>query len=180
MPLSNAVPRKHSHHRQVECRGYEREDGLWDIEGHLTDTKPYSFENRERGLVEAGTPVHDMWIRLTIDNKMCIMGAEAATDYSPYQICGRVTPDFGQLVGLSIGPGWSRKVAAKMGGVLGCTHLVELLRPLATTAFQTVSRERSKPASEYEKQPRYLNGCHALAVDGPIVEREWPQFYKGR
>ena len=180
MPLKPAVPRNHSHRRQIECQGYKRVDGLWDIEGHLTDTKPYGFHSRERGQVEAGTPVHDMWIRLTVDHTMRVVGAEAATDFSPYQVCGSVTPDFQRLVGLKIGPGWSRSVIKAIGGVRGCTHLVELLRPIATTAFQTIGAANQKPASEYAKPPRYLNGCHALATDGQVVEIEWPQFYKGR
>jgi hypothetical protein len=45
--------------------GYQREDGMWDIEGHLRDIKGYAFESEWRGKVEEGTPVHDMWIRLT-------------------------------------------------------------------------------------------------------------------
>jgi hypothetical protein len=31
------------HTRKVEYRGFEREDGLWDIEGELLDTKPHAF-----------------------------------------------------------------------------------------------------------------------------------------
>ncbi len=38
MPLSPpAASREHIHTRVVECRGYRRDDGLWDIEGHITD-----------------------------------------------------------------------------------------------------------------------------------------------
>ena len=68
MPLSPAAPREPLHIRTISCIGYLREDGLWDIEGHLTDTKTYGFTNDHRGQVEAGNPVHDMWIRLTVDN----------------------------------------------------------------------------------------------------------------
>ena len=42
MPLSPSAPRQLMHNRAIECRGYEREDGLWDIEGHLVDTKTYA------------------------------------------------------------------------------------------------------------------------------------------
>ena len=60
MPLSKPALRKHLHNRNIECKGYEREDGLWDIEAHLVDTKTYSFENHDRGTVASGKPVHDM------------------------------------------------------------------------------------------------------------------------
>ena len=42
MPLSAPAPRHFMHNRAIECRGYQREDGLWDIEGHLVDTKTYA------------------------------------------------------------------------------------------------------------------------------------------
>ena len=67
MPLSPAAPRQHIHTRIVDCRGYRRADGLWDIEGHITDVKTYDFGNHFRGAIAAGTPVHDMWVRLTLD-----------------------------------------------------------------------------------------------------------------
>src|SRR5690606_35863619 len=67
MPLSPAVPRRHIHTRRIECRGYLREDGLWDIEAWLEDSKTYAFDNETRGEVQPGGPVHDMVARLTVD-----------------------------------------------------------------------------------------------------------------
>ena len=57
MPLSPPAPREVLHDRRIECAGYHREDGLWDIEGHIVDTKPFDFETSFRGAVTAGTPV---------------------------------------------------------------------------------------------------------------------------
>ena len=45
MPLSQAAPRKHLHTRAITVQGYARDDGLWDIEGHMTDNKSYTFTN---------------------------------------------------------------------------------------------------------------------------------------
>ncbi len=39
MPLPPVAPREHLHTREIEWRGYRREDELWDIEGRLVDTK---------------------------------------------------------------------------------------------------------------------------------------------
>ena len=39
MPLSPPVSRSPVHTRRIECRSYRRDDGLFDIEGHLTDRK---------------------------------------------------------------------------------------------------------------------------------------------
>jgi len=106
MPLSNPASRKLMHTRTIECRGFERDDGLWDIEAHLSDVKttPHSRHHggRER---KPGEPVHDMWLRVTIDLDMKIHEVEARTDEGPYPICGDITPNFRALAGLTIGPG---------------------------------------------------------------------------
>ena len=185
MPLSPAAPREHIHTRTIDCRGYHREDGLWDIEGHLVDTKTYGFENRWRGSVEAGTPVHEMWLRLTIDDELTVRDVEAVTDHGPFPVCPDITPNFKLLVGERIGPGWNARVRRVLGGAKGCTHLVELLGPLATVAYQTMVGRRRKVEKEAEadgkepERPRIIDTCHALASDGEVVREEWPAFYTG-
>ena len=49
MPLSQPAERELTHTRVVTCRGFQRSDGLFDIEGRIVDTKPYRFRNRDRG-----------------------------------------------------------------------------------------------------------------------------------
>jgi hypothetical protein len=147
MPLSHHVEREHLHSRQVACRGYRRADGCWDIEGHMTDVKTYDFTNEDRGEIAAGDPVHDMWLRLTLDDAFTIKAVEAVTDKAPFGVCGAIAPAFQALVGLTIGPGWMREVKRRVGGVRGCTHLVELLGPMATTAFQTIHPVRASEAA---------------------------------
>ena len=180
MPLSRPTARQHVHTRRIECLGYRREDGLWDIEGHLVDQKTYSFEHDERGTVHSGQPIHEMWLRLTIDEDFLVHDSEAVTDFGPYRICGDITPNFAKLKGIKIGPGWRRKVHDIVGGVKGCTHLVELLSPMATTAYQTlwpIIRKRGGQRSD--GPPMVLNTCHAYAGDSKIVQRYWPNFYTG-
>jgi hypothetical protein len=190
MPLSDPAPRELLHTREIECQGFHRKDGSWDIEAHMTDRKSYSFPSDERGEVVAGTPVHDMLLRVTLDDGFHILAIEAVTDASPYRLCPEITPNFQRLVGLRIGPGFNRKVKELLGGVEGCTHLVELMGPLATTAFQTIfsakhreQRERAQRTEEIparpRKRPRLIDTCHALASDSPVTKRNWPEFYTG-
>lgn len=192
MPLSPPVDREHIHTRSVTCTGHRRTDGLWDIEGHITDAKTYGFDNDWRGRVEPGMPVHDMWIRLTVTDELEIVAVEAVTDASPFQICPDITPNFQRLVGLRIRPGFTGTVRERLGGVQGCTHLVELLGPVATTAFQTIypwlsnrrqtamKDEDRKPSAPMPagKRPPLLDTCHAFASDGPVVRRYWPEHAK--
>ena len=60
MPLSPPVGRQHLHTRRVTCQGFFREDGLWDIEGHITDEKSYEHANEWRGPLKPGDFVHSL------------------------------------------------------------------------------------------------------------------------
>jgi hypothetical protein len=181
MPLSKPAPRQHLHTRDIKCMGFLRDDGLWDIEGTITDTKTYSFDNHARGGIASGEPIHHMRIRLTIDNDLVIHQAEASTESSPYDVCPTITAAFGNLKGAQIGAGWRRKVAEVMGRTLGCTHLRDLLSgPVAVTAYQTIipKRRREEAKPDPSERPAVLNTCIAYAEDGPIVQQRWPDFYK--
>jgi hypothetical protein len=179
MPLSPPADREPIHERHVECRGYRRKDGLWDIEGHMVDVKTYDFHNAERGMVEAGVPVHEMWVRITIDDDYLIHAAEASTEYAPYGICPRAAPPMEKLKGVRIGPGWRREINKRVGGTLGCTHLRELLGPMATAAVQTLAPLKEKEdAPARDRRPTFLGTCLAYAPDSPVVQRRWPEWYR--
>lgn len=182
MALSAPAARRHLHTRNLDMRGFRRDDGLWDIEGHLTDVKTYGFHNDWRGEIAPGTPIHDMWIRVTIDSRLTVQDIEVATDASPYRICPDIAPNFAAIKGLTIGPGWNRRLKERLGGTKGCTHLVEMLGALATVAIQTLVGERKEldtPAGAAPRRPAFLDSCHALASDSEVTERFWPQFYTG-
>jgi hypothetical protein len=180
MPLSPPASRSPVHTRSIECRSYRRDDGLFDIEGHLTDVKSYPFTSEYRGEVKAGEPVHDMWLRLTVDDQMVVRDVEAKTDAGPYAICPAINPAFAKLKGLSVGPGWNKKVRELLGGVQGCTHLVDLLGPLGTVTLHTVRWSSSAPGAKPRAPSRPpLNICHAWASDGEVVRREYPALYTG-
>ncbi|MCF8479806.1 MAG: DUF2889 domain-containing protein [Rhodospirillum sp.] len=183
MPFSAPVPRKAIHHRRVDCQGFEREDGLWDIEGWLTDTKTYAFTNQDRGTIEPGEALHGMGLRLTIDMDLHIHDAEAVIDFSPFTVCPSVAGNYKRLIGLTIGRGFRDQAKERLGGPEGCTHLVELLGPIATTAFQALFKARSDRREASGKGANdargLLNTCHALRSDGPIVKRDMPKYYTG-
>lgn len=185
-PLPPPKPRERLHRRTITLDGYRREDGLWDIEAVLVDTKTYGFDNQWRGRIEPGMPAHEMHFRLTVDDGYVIREVEVATTASPYEMCPSIAPNFQRLVGLQIGKGWMREVRTRLGGPQGCTHLVEMLQPLATVAFQTIAMAKARYELPDRQQdagasarPRLLNSCHAFASDSPVVRRQWPQFYTG-
>ncbi len=174
--LETRVAREPLHARSIEIRGYKRADGLYDIEGHLVDTKPYDFKLAATTR-PAGEPIHSMWLRITVDRKLRIVDAEAAMDAVPYaEDCQRIVPAYRRLVGLSIGPGYLQRLKELFGGVRGCTHVTELAAALATAAFQTMAGQRLQdPAAK----PFQLDRCHALESTSPAVARYYPRWYRG-
>jgi len=72
LSLPPAQPRSPEHLRQVVYNGYRREDGLWDIEAHLCDTKHVPFEVPGEISWAPHEPIHDMEIRLTVDQQLVI------------------------------------------------------------------------------------------------------------
>lgn len=182
MPLSQPAAREHLHTRAYEFDGYRRADGLWDIEGRLVDTKGYTFENKERGQIPPGEALHDMEVRLTVDDRFVIREVEATTNAGPFGICPAIATNYKKLEGKRIATGWRKTLKELFAGTEGCTHITELLGAMATVAFQTIypvlaKEGKVKPAPG--KRPLLLDSCHAFKSDGPVVKREWPEHYTG-
>ena len=140
MPLPvTDVERELRHTRRVRYEGYRRADGLWDIEGHLTDIK--SHDNAMKtGVRRAGQPIHEMWLRLTIDRHFTILNALAASDAVPYPGgCETIAPAYKRLIGLNLARDFRRGVKKLFGDVKGCTHITEILTGFPRAAIETGS-----------------------------------------
>lgn len=187
MPLPAPAARELLHSRDIALRGFRRSDGQVDIEAHLTDVKTDSPWNNT-GLREkpAGEPIHDMWIRMTVDEGMHVTACVAVSDHTPYAVCPGAAPNFSRLAGLKIGPGFNRAVVERVGGVLGCTHLREVLGQMATVAYQTLYPLRARREAEETARhtapgappptrlPAMVGTCIAYAPDSPVTLERWP------
>ena len=178
--LSTPAARKHLHTRTINCEGYERDDGLFDIEAQIVDTKTYAVEEPIRGLRPAGAPVHDMQLRLTLARDMTVRGIEVVTNHAPYDICPSVAPGYQSLIGAKVGGGWRKAVTEAVGRTKGCTHITELLMPAATVAFQTMGSWKPQEGAAAGAKPAFIDGCKAWASDGPVVQKLFPMHYRGR
>ncbi len=179
LPVGN---RRLVHTRHISCTAYERADGLLDIEGHLVDSKPFPLELSERGALAPGAAIHEMLLCLTVDRGLTIRDVRARTMHAPYGICGAIGDSYRQLIGLQIGRGFVRHVKSLFRGVAGCSHLTELLSPIATTAYQALwgdplAKGRDGRFAASLKTPSPVDGCHALRSDGEIV-RSNPQRFQ--
>ncbi|MDR5736585.1 MULTISPECIES: DUF2889 domain-containing protein [unclassified Caballeronia] len=189
MPLSPPVSRQLRHRRAIRLEAFEREDGLWDIEACLTDEKPRDFL-LAAGVRPKGLPIHELWLRITIDRKLTIVDAEASSDWAPYALlCAESNSAYRSLIGLNLLRNFRRDVRARLRGAAGCTHLTELCAVLPTAAMQAFfgdvwSDDMSDPLAPEgaagalpDRPPFELGGCHALRFDGAAVREYYPQWF---
>lgn len=180
--LSAPVARHKNHQRTITLNGYVREDGLFDIEAELKDTKAYSFPSRAHGEIKQGEALHHMHVRVTVCENFEVKAAEAVTYAGPYHECPQGAKAIENLVGKTIQPGWKKIVQRAMGGQQGCTHITELMGPVATIAFQTIYAEKAKRLREADTQANsetapqmsgLLNSCYALSEGRQAAFWNW-------
>ena len=176
MPLPPpARARTASHQRTITVQSFQRDDGQWDIEGHLTDIWPHPVP-RAGDVLPGGEPMHAMWLRLTVDRTATITAAQAATDAGPYgAACGTIAPDYGQLVGVQVARGYKDAIRRLFGRTAGCTHMNELATVMGSAVLQAMWSELT---SDPDVKPFSIDGCHALKSSGPQVAQFFPRWYR--
>ena len=176
MPLPPpACTREASHQRSITIRAYARTDGLWDIEGQLTDAWPQPVR-KAAGLLPAGEPMHSMWLRLTVDTTATIVAVQAAIDAGPYDhACQAIAPDYSQLVGVRVARGYRDAIRRLFGRTAGCTHMNELAGVMGSAALQALWEVMTQDADE---KPFSIDGCHALKSSGPQVALYFPRWHR--
>lgn len=177
MPLPPTAPRKPIHTRQVSYRGFAREDGYWDIEGEMLDTKPLVFSD---GIStwEPNEPIHHMLIRVTIDGDLLVRDIAVAMDAFPHAPCPQVMGPMSRMVGCTMGRGWRKAIEQHLGGIQGCSHLRELLFNMATAAYQSIPPLPLVRDPDPDNPPRHFGQCLAWDFNGPVIEHSFPMFFR--
>lgn len=172
------------HRRTVECHGYLRADGCFDIEGRMADRKTRDATMIDGRILPEGEPWHEMALRLCVDRDFVIREAEAVALHTPTDYCGSIVEAYRQLVGLRISPGFSQRVRELFAGRAGCTHFTELLGPIATTAYQTISGQMlAEPGSGGWADPKLkqmavtlVDSCHVWSRESNVVRAHFPEL----
>lgn len=182
MPLPDPVRRSHMHRRSIELNGYTREDGLFDIEGRITDFKAGPYETATDKVLAPGEPLHDMWVRLVVDESLKVHEVHATTDASPHWSCPGAVEFLQRLCGLSLARGWRAAVSERLAGVEGCAHIKELLNVMPSAAFQSLTPVRRQRMAEQGTavRPVMIDSCLAYSSAGPLVQKKWPEYFKKR
>lgn len=173
MPLPPPVSRREVHHRAIEMRAFARDDGLFDVEARLIDRKPFPFLRASSPEpVPAGEPLHDLWVRVTLDSEFVVRDIEASSDATPWRLCKEAEGTLKVLIGEKVARGWSSKVKERLRGAAGCTHLMEMLVTLGTTALQGIRGAESKRnlAATWK-----LDSCYAYGRERAVAKILWPE-----
>jgi hypothetical protein len=84
---------------------------------------------------EAGDPVHDLRVRLTVDDDRIIRDVAVDMGSMPFRSCYEVKESLLPLVGERVGRGW-RQVLKKIPRNATCAHVHEVLVPMATVVHR--------------------------------------------
>ena len=173
-----AATRRLKHRRQIDVQVFDRGDGFWEVDATLTDTK--TSDGHPGGEFRpAGTPIHQMLLRLVVDESFNIVEAGSETRWMPYTgHCDAHGDVYARLVGLNLMRSFRKELRDRVGGVLGCTHITELAQVLPTAVVQGFAGEVLDTRGHGDERPFQIDRCHALRADGDVVRVHYPRWYQ--
>lgn len=176
--LPEPAPREAVHTRSIVCRSFRRADGGLELDGRFIDTRAFDYDSEWRGPCPAGSALHHMQLRLTLDRERRIQALVSAMPATPYTGCAGVNPNFQRLVGLPIGRGFRKAMRERLDGADGCTHVLALLDAMAAAAIQaTASNAHATRTAGLPPSPRafkleaLIDSCHGFRAEGEVVQR---------
>ncbi|HEX6703215.1 MAG TPA: DUF2889 domain-containing protein [Albitalea sp.] len=181
MALPPAAPeRQLKHRRSIDVQVFSCGNGRWEVDARLTDIKTRDIP-MAGGVRRAGEPVHEMLLRLVVDEQLNVLEAGSQTLWMPYPgTCENHGDAYAQLVGLNLLRGFRLKVLERLRGVQGCTHLTELAQVVPTAVIQAFAGEviDTREGDGSGEPPFQIDRCHALRADGEVVRQYYPRWYR--
>ena len=177
----DGITREEIHHRQIDMRGYRRSDGLFEVTACLADRKTRDFTPPGgTRTVAALAPIHDLGVTLVFDVDMIVRAVSTFIRSHPYAQCPGGGDTLQALVGLRIGAGWNSEVRKRLPSCDTCTHLKEILGPVATAAYQTMVgvRPSSLNYRDDNGKPLKIDSCYAYGAPRDLVKRLWPEYHQ--
>ena len=183
MPLPTpAAHRQLRHRRTIDVQIFARGDGFWEVDAQLVDLKTRALHT-SAGPRPPSRPIHDLLLRLVVDEKLNIVEAGSASTWVPHGAhCDDHGDAYAGLAGLNLLQGFRRAAQERLGGVRGCTHLTELAQVLPTAVIQAFAGEviDTSGSGPDAKQPFQIDRCHALRAEGEAVRLHYPRWHRKR
>lgn len=170
LPVHPSITRRPPHRRALDVQLFARDDGLFDVEASLIDTKSHDVPLAGAPR-KAGDPIHEMQLHLTVDAPLTVSAASSDTWWLPYPgACADHGNGCARLVGLNLLKGFRKSVADRL------PHAPSALAPEAAETpwgGPAVFRECDADGNP----PFQLDHCHALKRDGAIVAKFYPRWH---
>jgi hypothetical protein len=170
------------HRRVIETEGFLRDDGLFDVEAHLVDTKQHGYRDSLGRDRRPGDRLHDIGVRLTLNAEMVVCDIEVAMPATPFSLCTGAMPSFKVLIGERVGGGWRQVIRDRVPQTEGCTHVREMLAVMATVAIQTIASLSLKQSGlklpedqQRPGRPHFIDGCRAWDARREVVAHLYPE-----
>ena len=168
------------HSRRIEVQVYARADGLWEVDACLSDSRTHELRLLT-GLRGAGEPIHDMLLRLVVDEQFNVLQAGSQMRATPYPgQCDAGEDVYARLAGLNLLKGFRQGVKTRCGATQGCTHLSELTQVIPTAVIQAFAGDvidvLDRP--DATAPPFQIDRCRALRADGQAVQTYYPRWYR--
>jgi hypothetical protein len=180
MSLPAAAPQRQlKHRRQIDVQVFARGDGLWEVDATLSDVKTRVAQMAD-GPRAPGTPIHEMLLRLVVNERLDILEAGSETRWMPYAgHCDEHGDAYARLVGLNLLDKFRERLRERVGGEQGCTHITELAQVLPTAVVQAFAGEviDTRGTADGAAKPFQLDRCHALRSGGEVVRLHYPRWH---
>ncbi len=133
--------------RKIEFETFETAQGGLSVHGRLHDNRFNPFIGYTGERYPAGY-LHDLRVVIEISlPDMTITGISVSFNRAPMENCPEIAEAYQGLVGIQVGPGYTREVLSRLGGSKGCAHLTHLIIAMGPAivqgAFAYYSRIRS-------------------------------------
>jgi len=129
------------------------------------------------------TIVHDMSLLGDFDPRsMELLWIDARMDTRPHGSCTLAVAPVQQLVGLTLGRGFSTAAAARTGGAQGCSHMRTLVDAMVTASVLSHGARVALELDSHEigdqqaflrrildTYPAIVDSCQGWRADGPVV-----------
>ncbi len=162
------------HRRRIDLEVFERGD-YHVVIGTLLDQRPWASGKL------GPKDVHQMELGIVVRRSdQTIVDAVATMGTFPHAECPSIEASFADMVGLSVGRGYTSAVQARFGRERGCSHLEFLARALGPIVIQAISSSASMRVELGDgvntmtgggELTWLVNTCHVWAENGPGSEK---------
>jgi len=138
------------------------------VRGTLEDRRPQGVPD---WIQHDGDVIHHMEVTLTVTWPDLVLATVDGTmrTFPHAGVCPDALPPLQSLVGVAVGPGFTRAVNQRIGREQGCTHITALILAMGPVVRQGAGAAFGFTApGDPHGTPWFVNSCQAWREGGPL------------